>query len=284
MNIASVAPDMFATFEVPIITGRGFNSSDPVTGRGFVIANQAFVDQVLGGRNPIGQRVRYASTSADDEPGPWYEIIGVVRALGMTMEGPTGLRVAPGLYHPLAPSAASPVRMAVHVRKDPQSFAPRLRALAAAVDPTLRLYDLRSLDQVNASAQRWLTFLFRITVAAGALALLLALAGIYSVMSFTVARRTREIGIRVALGADHRRIVVTIFRRPLAQVAGGIVAGALLASAVASGESGESLSAGAVGLLVAYAVLMMGVCLLACIVPTRRALRVEPTEALRVDG
>jgi predicted permease len=284
VNVASVAPNLFATIDVPVITGRGFHPTDPEMGRSFVIVNQSFVAQVLGGRNPIGQRVRYVRERADDERNPWYEIIGVVRDLDMSMEGPTGLRVSPSLYHPLAPSAASPVYMAVHTRQDPASFAPRLRAVAMTVDPSLRLYDLLPLNEVNQGAQRWLTWLFRITAAAGGAALLLSLAGIYSVMSFTVARRTREIGIRVALGADHRRIVTAIFRRPLAQVAAGVVAGGILAFMLASGEFGDTPSAGPVALLALYALVMMGVCLLACIVPTRRALSVEPTEALRVDG
>jgi ABC-type antimicrobial peptide transport system permease subunit len=286
VNVASVAPDLFATMDVPVITGRGFRPDDPETGRRFVIANQTFVDRVLGGRNPIGQRVRYVRDLPDGEQNPWYEIIGVVRDLDMAMEGPTGLRVSAALYHPLAPSAAAPVYMAVRVRQEPKAFAPRLRAVATVVDPTLRLYDLLPLDEVNRGAQRWLTYLFRITVGGGALALLLSLAGIYSVMSFTVARRTREIGIRVALGANNRRIVAAIFRRPLAQVAGGIVAGAFLTAVVISGEVGGDtfMPAGAAVLLLVYAVVMMGVCMLACIVPTRRALSVEPTEALRADG
>jgi putative ABC transport system permease protein len=112
------------------------------------------------------------------------------------------------------------------------------------------------------------------------------------VLSFTVARRTRDIGVRVALGASRRRVVTDIFRRPLIQVALGVVAGSvLIAVAIFAlrgrqdgkivGETG--LSVAQVGLLAIHATIMLGVCLLACVVPTRRALRVEPTEALRTD-
>jgi ABC-type antimicrobial peptide transport system permease subunit len=114
-------------------------------------------------------------------------------------------------------------------------------------------------------------------------AITLSLAGIYAVMSFTVARRTREIGVRVALGADRRRIISAVFRRPLRQVGLGVIGGAALVAVLARAVLGP-LSAGQVSVLVLYAVLMFGVCLLACIVPTRRALRVEPTEALRAEG
>ena len=121
-----------------------------------------------------------------------------------------------------------------------------------------------------------------------AVALLLSLAGIYAVMSFIVARRTREIGVRVALGASRVSVVGAIFRRPLIQVGLGILAGAAL---IAAGGSLETEMPGLTGgltltdvaMLVAYAIVMLGVCLLACVVPTRRALGVEPTIALRMD-
>jgi ABC-type antimicrobial peptide transport system permease subunit len=106
-------------------------------------------------------------------------------------------------------------------------------------------------------------------------------------MSFTVSRRTREIGIRVALGAQPRRVIKAILRRPLAQLGLGVAAGGVLAVLVAFGESaeldGKVLSAQGAALVVLYAALMTGVCLLACIVPIRRALHVEPSEALRAE-
>ena len=129
----------------------------------------------------------------------------------------------------------------------------------------------------------------RVTIMMTAVALLLSLSGIYAVLSFIVARRTREIGIRVALGASRRRVVAAIFRRPLIQVGLGVLAGGALIAARGArietempGLSGE-LSLEQFAIVVAYAILMLGVCLLACVVPTRRALSVEPTIALRVD-
>ena len=112
--------------------------------------------------------------------------------------------------------------------------------------------------------------------------MLLSLAGIYAVMSFTVARRTREIGIRVALGASRRRVVAAVFARPLAQVGLGIAAGGVLTVLLGGGV--EHATPGALAGALAYTVLMFGVCLLACIVPTWRAMRVQPTEALRAEG
>ena len=168
------------------------------------------------------------------------------------------------------------------------TLAPQIRAIAAAVDPTLRLGGWQRVDQVL-DDQMWFVGLWmRITILMTAVALLLSLSGIYAVLSFIVARRTREIGVRVALGASRGRVIAAIFRRPLIQVGLGVVAGGALIALAATvetempGLSGD-LSLGGLAMVVAYAIFMLGVCLLACIVPTRRALSVEPTVALRLD-
>jgi ABC-type antimicrobial peptide transport system permease subunit len=118
------------------------------------------------------------------------------------------------------------------------------------------------------------------------------LAGIYAVLSYIVARRTREIGVRVALGASARRVITSIFRRPLTQVTLGVIAGIVLISVAAIAiqhteqfrvAEPRGLTLGEMALLSGYAILMLGVCALACVVPTLRALRVQPTEALRAE-
>jgi ABC-type antimicrobial peptide transport system permease subunit len=172
------------------------------------------------------------------------------------------------------------------------ALGPRVRELTAAVDPMLRLSDLQRVDNV-ADSLLWIVRMWlRVSVLLAGIAVLLSLAGIYAVLSFTVSRRTREIGVRVALGASRGRLVAAIFRRPLTHVTLGVLTGgaliALMAFAVAGGDGGlgrveGGLSVANVALLLAYAALMLGVCLLACIVPTWRALNVEPTVALRAD-
>ncbi len=275
----SVAPDYFEVLGAPILSGRGFHSGDLESDARVVIVNQSFVAKVLGDRNPIGRHVRFARPP-DAEAEPWYEIVGVVRDLGMV----SGNLEGAGFYLPAAPGEVSPLHLAIRVRGEPEAFAPRLRAVAAEVDPSLRLHDLQPLDEVGATMWLESDFLSRLLILVSAIALLLSLAGIYSVMSFTVSRRTREIGIRVALGADRRRVIAAIFRRPLAQVGLGILGGGGLVAALMLPIYEGALSARHVGVLVAYVALMLGVCLLACIVPTQRALRIEPTEALRADG
>jgi putative ABC transport system permease protein len=273
---ASIDLDYFTVLGARVHSGRTFHSADREAGARTVIVNESFVRRVLGGRNPLGQRIRYVDVALDERP--WYEIVGVVKNLGIVIEGPAD----PGIYHAL-PAGTFPVHLAIHVRQDPTSFAPRLRALAAAVEPGLRLYDVLPMDEVGSSMWLEFNFLFKLLAAVSGIALLLSLAGIYAVTSFTVARRTREIGIRVALGADARRVLTTIFARPLLQVGIGVVAGGCLTAALAYGLMRGALDARGTALMVAYAALMMGVCMLACVVPTRRVLRIEPTEALRQE-
>jgi ABC-type antimicrobial peptide transport system permease subunit len=186
--------------------------------------------------------------------------------------------------------------MMIHASGDPLTLAPRLRTIAEAVDPTIRLNEITRMDLLSDPMVWFLTLWRQITTALTGVAVLLSLAGIYAVLSFTVSKRTREIGVRVAVGASPRRIVATIFKRPLTQVGTGIVIGALLVglgSVVVRNHKPDTdmgmhtlaggLSIGQLAMLLGYASLMLGVCLLACVVPTRRALRVQPTEALRAD-
>ena len=296
--VAGIDPSYFDVLGAPILAGRAFHAGDLATASKVVIVDQGFVAQVMGGRNPIGRRVRFAKRPRIAEavtPNPWMEIVGVAKDLGMassvSRERPSGL------YQPMPTSKAPSINMVVHVAKgDPLSLAPRVRALANAVDARVRLSEFQRMDTV-ADTMLWIIGMWlRITSVLTAIALLLSLAGIYAVLSFTVARRTREIGVRVALGASRQGIVTAIFRRPLIQVGAGVIAGAFLVGLITvvlsappdSGSAGligaaRAFTLGQAGQIVAFAILMMGVCLLACIVPTRRALGVQPTEALRAE-
>jgi ABC-type antimicrobial peptide transport system permease subunit len=173
--------------------------------------------------------------------------------------------------------------MMVHVRGDPMSLAPTVRAIAARVDPALRLSNLQRVDEVNDSLLWLLRLWMRMTAALTGIAIVLSLAGIYAVLSYTVARRTREIGVRVALGASRGSVVAATFRQPFIQVALGVTAGSALIVAGTLLVLERTFSPLNVVQLVAYALFMLGVCMLACIVPTRRALGVEPTVALRAE-
>jgi putative ABC transport system permease protein len=293
-KIAYVDPSYFDALEAPILAGRGFQAADVAPGARVAIVDQSFVDQVLLGRDPIGRRVRIALgptpvTGPQADSLPWFEIVGLVKELGMNGAAESGRGT--GLYLPATPGSGFSPQMMIHTRGDPMALVPRVRAMAATLDPTLRLSEFQRVDQITSPLLWILGMWLRATLVMTAVALLLSLAGIYAVLSFTVARRTREIGVRVALGATPRGVLTAIFRRPLTQVGLGVAAGATLIGVGAQALSRTTqfadapiaLSGGQVALLVAYAAFMLGVCLLACVVPTRRALRVEPVVAMRVE-
>ena len=287
-TIAGIEPSYFDVLGAPVLAGRSFTAADLGPNSRAAIVDQGFVDQVLQGRNPIGQQLRFVDDGDDAaaNSNPWFEVVGVVRELGMGTPMRKGR--AAGLYLPATADRFDQVYMMVHVRGEPMLLGPQLREIAAAVDSTLRLSELQRVDEVNEGILWVVGLWLRVAIMMTAVALLLSLAGIYAVLSFIVARRTREIGVRVALGASRPRVVGAIFRRPLLQVGLGIVAGAALIAAAGSVETempglSGGLSLRDVAIILGYATLMLGVCLLACVVPTRRALGVEPTVALRLD-
>jgi putative ABC transport system permease protein len=289
VTIARIEPSYFDVLGAPVLAGRAFIAADLAPGANAAIVDQGFVDQVLRGRNPIGQQVRFLDDgdSATANTNPWFEIVGVVNDLGVG--SPFRRNRAAGFYMPASPERFSKAYMLVHARGEPMALSPQVRAIAAAVDPTLRLSDFQRVDEVLKGPLWVIGLWLRVSMVMTAVALLLSLAGIYAVMSFLVARRTREIGVRVALGASRMAVVSAIFRRPLIQVGLGILAGAALIavgrSTLATQLPGmtDGLSLSGAAIILAYATVMLGVCLLSCVVPTRRALGVEPTIALRMD-
>jgi hypothetical protein len=288
--------DFFEVFQTPVLAGRGFALHDTGAGVNTVVVNHLFVDRILAGQNAIGRRIRYRveDSQAVKEPGPWFEIIGVVRDLVPDPEAPMSLDnpAKPLVYHTLVSNRTEsyPLYLATHVRSgDPISVLPALRRIAAEISPELRLSDIQRLDQGTSSdARAWKGFANFILLVS-ATALVLSLAGIYAITSFTVSRRTREIAVRVALGARIANVVVNVFRGPLFQVVVGVVVGCVMMGALVAlfmRDSGVGVGTVArhTALLLMYGTTMMGVCALACIGPLLRVFRVEPTEVLRDDG
>lgn len=285
VSSVAVTPDYFAVLGVPVRTGRGFHPGDVQEGAHTVIVNESFVRLVLGGRNPIGRRIQYSYTEERGDvarkEAPWFEIVGVVPDLGLSY-GDFDPKKA-GIYHAVAAGGAYPTHAAIRVTGDQRTVLRELRTLAAQVDPALRLDGIMPLDRVDESELRFYSFWQWILVLVCGVALTLSLAGIYAIMAFAVSRRTREIGIRVALGAGRGRIIAATFARPLLQVGAGVLLGGLLLTALAWVSGGGRISADIILIIAACALGTAAACLLACIVPTRRALTVEPMEALRAD-
>jgi hypothetical protein len=296
VTTTAVDPHFFEVFKTSVVAGRGFAPHDAVAGANTVVVNHLFVDRILAGRNAVGRRLRYRPRNAQGirEPGPWFEIIGVVGDLVPDPEAPMSLDnpAKPLVYHTLASNRTQsyPLYLATRVRSgDPTSVVPDLRRIAGEISPDLRLTDIKRLDQGTSSdARAWSGFADFIMLTS-ALALLLSLAGIYAITSFTVSRRTREIAVRVALGAQIPSVVANVFRAPFFQVAAGVAVGCvmmgfLVAVAIRNSNVGAGTVTRHAALLLAYGATMMGVCALACTGPLLRVFRVEPTDVLRDDG
>ena len=204
-----MGPGFFEAFDRPILAGRDFHEGDRAAGARTVVVNEAFARRYTDGATPVGRRVRYA-VSDPAPPDAWHEIVGMVRDIGMT---PTDLGEAPYVFHAASPATVNPAVMGVRFAGDPTALAARLREIATALDPGLRLDDMRSLEELA-----WRVDLPQVVVASAiagvvVLGLFLSAAGIFSLMSVSVARRTREIGLRSALGATPARLLAGIFSR-----------------------------------------------------------------------
>jgi ABC-type antimicrobial peptide transport system permease subunit len=165
----------------------------------------------------------------------------------------------------------------------PASLAPRLREIAAELDPELRVGSIETLDAVLREEQ-WILRVVALTLALVTLSvLLLSAAGIYALMSFIVAKRQREIGIRVALGAHPRRLLAAVFARALAQLGGGVAIGVVATMLLDLASGGELMGERGALWIPAVALLTAVVGALASVGPARRGLRVQPTDALRQE-
>ena len=287
VRLNRVAPDFFPAFDVALLTGRGFGPADIEATADSVLVNRTFVEALLGGGNPLGRRVRYVGRSREAgagnvQIGRWYEVVGVVPDFppyASSGEGPIGR-----LYHAAAPGTLHPTAMAMRIRGPaPLEFGQRLREITATVDPDLQVRGLSTAEDAAKSEQGVMRLIGLTLVGITLSVIVLSAAGIYSLMSFTVARRRKEIGIRAALGADPARILSGIFARAVVQLSAGAAIGMLGAIGLERLLDGEMFQGNGRIVLPAVALLTTLVGLLAALGPARRGLRIQPTEALREE-
>jgi putative ABC transport system permease protein len=283
---ASVGPGFFEAFDRPIVAGRGFHGGDFNPAARTVIVNEAFVRGVVqhGIASPLGARLRYSTQSGVSAAEPPYEIVGVVRDLGLD-PGEQGDEAA-YVFHTASAATVSPLIMSVRLRGNPATLAARLPVIAAGVDAGLSVREARSLGEWIWERDRWVVAPVAASAGVSALVLFLSAMGLFSLMSISVSRRTREIGLRVALGANPRHVLTRIVAHAMVLMGTGVAAGGglvLLSVALGGGPTGrpaDDVVSFAAWIGVTTAV-MLGAGLLACIGPARRALRINPSEALR---
>jgi predicted permease len=273
-TLVNISRGYFSAFGTSVVSGRDFVPADYEKPR-VMIVNQSFVQNVFGGRNAIGQRIRIAGGEVDAFAGEqWYEIVGVVRDFGWQLPRP---QEQSAMYLPTLPIVGRAGQIAVRVR-NPGEFADRMRKVAAEVDPTIQLNNVQPLTNAGGGEAQGNWALTAVAWLVSFIVLLLSATGIHALMSFIVARRTREIGIRAALGAHPGRIIAGIFGRALIQVSLGLIAGSALVFWAGVASAREFL------VLLAVDGVMLLAGLTACYVPLRRALRIDPTEALRAEA
>jgi predicted permease len=273
--MAAVGAGYHDAFGARIVAGRALHATDAGAPNGPVVVNEAFMRVV--GRNPVGARIRTFQRGSEGEPGPWHEIVGVVTDLGMLF--PADWDGAAYIYRAASAAELDPVVVAVRVAGDAAPLAPRVAALARQVDAGLHLRDIVTLDDIVAQEQIRMVGGSVVFGSILLVALVFSAAGLYALMAVAVARRTREIGIRIALGASRRRVLGSVFARAGRQLGGGIIAGNSLILLLA--WRADSLTADLLVSSVITSVIMAAVGVLACAAPARRAVRIQPTEALR---
>jgi putative ABC transport system permease protein len=283
---SSVGPGFFEAFDRPIVAGRAFHGGDFSPAARTVIVNETFVRGFVqrGIASPLGARLRYSSQSGVSAAEPPFEIVGVVRDLGLDPgeQGDEGAYV----FHAASAATISPLFMSVRLRGNPATLAARLPTIAAGVDTGLSVQEARPLGEWLWQGDFWMVAPVAAVAGVSALVLFLSAMGLFSLMSVSVSRRTREIGVRMALGANPRHVLAGIVAQAMVLMGSGVAAGGglvLLFVALGGGPTGrpaDDVVSFAVWIAVTSAV-MLGAGLLACIEPARRALRINPIEALR---
>jgi predicted permease len=259
------------------IAGRSFTAHDSLAGAAPVaIVNQPFVDRFFGGRSPIGRRIKVLTS---DSPG--REIVGVVPDLGVSAGDRSQ---AAGIYVPL-PDRTPFLYLAIRSAGNPNTTAGPLRKAVAEIDPKADLRGIRLLEDVGREQRSFLSSLTAAMTALGVMALLLSVVSIYALLSFMVTQRTREIGIRVALGARSSQVLATVAGSAFALLGAGAVLGTIAGVMLAGFQSVMLIRMPAAG--VTTPAIVIGALALASLtaawVPTRRALSIRPSEALNSD-
>jgi predicted permease len=287
-DVLGIGPNFFETLHIPFLIGRAFTASDfklsvsndgasPTSAPTPVIVNQAFVEKYLGKENPIGKQFGQAEASADGPASPGYEIVGVVRD---AKYNDLRREIHAMMYMPQRFGGAT---FELRTATDPQALLPAVREVVAQVSTNLPLFDVKTESQQIDRLLFQERLVARLSGFFGLLALVLACVGLYGLLSYEVSRRTREIGIRMTLGAHQGNVLKLVLRQGIVLA----IVGAALGIGVALGVTRYLASmlynvrASDPATIAGVAILLTVVALAACYIPARRATRVDPMVALR---
>lgn len=275
----AVSPGFFETFEIHATKGRLLDATDREHTVPVAVVNEAFAEKYFPGQDAIGKRIRLGGRTSQS---PWMTIVGVVPT---HWSGDTDEPRSPSYYVPLSQHHSNFVSLAVRVAGDPLAITPQVRQAVASLNPDIPLYWVYSMDEALARPTWFIRIFGTMFMIFGLIALFLASIGLYAVMSFSVSRRVREVGIRMALGAQGGDVVRMIFGQGAWQLGIGLVLGLGLATGVAQllqvllfdVQPRDPAIFGAVAVVLTLAGFA------ACMVPAMRATRVDPITALRTE-
>ena len=280
-NIERVTPGYFSTMHIPFLTGRDFSRLDRQGSPVVVIIDANLARQYWPSQNPVGQRIRYNSLSTGST---WATIVGVVahcKRSALVGESDKGMR-----YYSLLQTGASGGFLVARTSADPAALASTLRQTVKDVEPSqAATYDLQSMEQRVADSLGPRRFAVTLLSVFAGMALFLAALGLYGVISYSVALRTQEIGIRMALGARRLEVLRMVVGQGMRLVAAGISVGLVVAFAFAEALSSQLFEVSAFDpvTLLAMVLVMAAVAVLASYIPARRAANVDPIVALRYE-
>ena len=286
-----ISPEYFPVLRIPLLRGRIFDASETAHGSRLAVINQTMAHQHFPNGDAVGNQLRFPELKGEPPfqlavPGSdsWFQIVGV---MGDVLDDGLNKPIKPELYVPYTITMPVWTQILVRTQVDPLSLLRQVRLQIQSVDPDQQTFhQVQNLEQWITSQQEYarehmIAFLFAIFAL---LALGLAAAGLYSVVSYSVAQRTGEFGIRIALGALRRDVLWIVFRSAAASVGSGVLAGLMLAIAMnrvlARWIEGSSRNP---GVLLGVTVLLIGTAALACLIPARRASSVDPMKALRYE-
>lgn len=271
----------FETFKIPIVQGRGFDSRDVKKSQPVAIVNQMFVQKSWPKQNPIGRRLRLGDPGEENDA-PWLTVIGVVPNV---LQTEIDEKMMPTVYTPVTQGESRFMSIAMRTSGDPMLIAGPMQKAVQELDSDLPVYWVRSLEdwlQIGRFNTRFLAFLFAFFAL---MALILAAGGQYAVLTYTVGQRTREIGVRRALGAEDSSVVKLLLGQGIVQFGIALLIGIPMAIGFATLISSILFGVKAfdpVTFLIVPVTLLL-VCVTAAYFPAKRALRVDPAIALRSE-
>lgn len=278
----AVSPHFLSTLRVPLLRGRGFSARDNAQAPAVALVNQAFVRRYLGEQEPLGMRLRF--DTPDPDRTDWSEIVGVVG--NIADQQPEWWEDPPQVYEPYLQRPAPSMTLAIRTATDPSGFAPFLRRGVWSVDKDQPLNRVQPMEQAVADNRAVGVLLSGLMGSYSLSALVMAIVGVFGVMAYTVAQRTHEIGIRMALGAGKGDILMMISKRVVAVTSAGLAIGLMLATPILwlPDSLGSDMPFGhRIGLVLAAGSLIWLAAVLASYIPARRAIKVDPTVALRCE-